>query len=872
MEVTIEKATILQCLTGHTSDVTSCDFGPNFMLVTGSSDKTVRIWEWSPGAGFVEKSFSPLRGHKYGVTSVKVSPQGSMVATASIDGTAILWNLHSGNKIHTMVQVNGDAIRVCRFAPDSSVLVTAGDNGAICIWDLVHRNLIRTIFQHEGTTQALAFTPDSQYLVSACSLECIYVWHLHDLVDTTDDAPKQPVASVDNAHDMGFLSMDISSLITTTDDPFVKSYQLAASGNSEIIKMWTITSLSVPKHKMISGCVTIEESGSLIGHTSVVTCVKFNSSGRNLVSSSLDKLVKLWDLNGACICTLKGHTRYVNSVAFSRDFTLVVSGSNDKSVIIWDLSGELNLNSEMVKAHHQLGCLLDGGDQENRMVMNAESEENSVTLIEKLDDIFEGAINSCSFHGDSMVATGSSDRLVRMFSVTEDLTLEEVTNSPIDSHSYAVNHVEFNKGGEMLATCSLDGWVNVWDAATADRIQSVPANKLSVRVCRFSPDSNWIITAGDDEIAVVWDVSSMEQICVLEGHSDAITCAAFSPDGNLIVTTCSNADFRLWFMDNQVYIEDGAHDLGILSCDFSENLEPIPNVDLLDSQNYLLVTSGNDSLVKLWSVAVEKIDNNLNHDSIQVKVWRCLQGHGGSVFCVRFSPVSGELVCSTATDRQARIWSVYSADCLHVLEHDSIVTSCAFSKSCTLLVTGCFDKTLWVWKLPQQLIFQSVVANKVKSRAKILPDWNNKDVLRWLKDVGLSEISETITLSALDGEKIMSLQDDEILANLELTEEQSEVFAKELNWLKKDERQFNSSYWSKINEIPEEFICPITQEIMRDPVKISDGFTYERRAITEWFMSGKYTSPMTNGVLSNTDISSNVELRNAIRTFLYDEE
>lgn len=56
-------------------------------------DKRVRVWEWQPGTGYVEAYFSPLMGHKYGVTSVKVSPQSTMLATSSIDGTTLLWNL-----------------------------------------------------------------------------------------------------------------------------------------------------------------------------------------------------------------------------------------------------------------------------------------------------------------------------------------------------------------------------------------------------------------------------------------------------------------------------------------------------------------------------------------------------------------------------------------------------------------------------------------------------------------------------------------------------------------------------------------------------------------------------------------------------------
>lgn len=90
--------------------------------------------------------------------------------------------------------------------------------------------------------------------------------------------------------------------------------------------------------------------------------------------------------------------------------------------------------------------------------------------------------------------------------------------------------------------------------------------------------------------------------------------------------------------------------------------------------------------------------------SSKVKLWSTLRGHGGNVISLRFSPSTGEILCSTATDRQARIWSVYGGNCLHVLDHNSIVTCCSFSKNCSLLAVGCMDKTLWLWKLPDQLV------------------------------------------------------------------------------------------------------------------------------------------------------------------------
>ena len=49
-------------------------------------------------------------------------------------------------------------------------------------------------------------------------------------------------------------------------------------------------------------------------------------------------------------------------------------------------------------------------------------------------------------------------------------------------------------------------------------------------------------------------------------------------------------------------------------------------------------------------------------------------------------------------------------------------------------------------------------------------------------------------------------------------------------------------------EPPEAFVCPITHELMDDPVFASDGHTYERRAIAQW-LSQKTTSPKTGADL-----------------------
>jgi len=64
------------------------------------------------------------------------------------------------------------------------------------------------------------------------------------------------------------------------------------------------------------------------------------------------------------------------------------------------------------------------------------------------------------------------------------------------------------------------------------------------------------------------------------------------------------------------------------------------------------------------------------------------------------------------------------------------------------------------------------------------------------------------------------------------------------------------------NELPAA-MCPITQEIMEDPVVCADGHSYERSAITQWLLA-RDTSPCTNTPLAHRNVVPNYALRNLI--------
>ncbi|XP_054823196.1 putative U-box domain-containing protein 50 isoform X1 [Prosopis cineraria] len=66
-------------------------------------------------------------------------------------------------------------------------------------------------------------------------------------------------------------------------------------------------------------------------------------------------------------------------------------------------------------------------------------------------------------------------------------------------------------------------------------------------------------------------------------------------------------------------------------------------------------------------------------------------------------------------------------------------------------------------------------------------------------------------------------------------------------------------------DVPNVFLCPILQEVMKNPHVAADGFSYELEAIEAWVGSGHDRSPMTNARLAHLFFTPNHSLRSLIR-------
>ncbi|KAH7428602.1 hypothetical protein KP509_09G008100 [Ceratopteris richardii] len=180
------------------------------------------------------------------------------------------------------------------------------------------------------------------------------------------------------------------------------------------------------------------------------------------------------------------------------------------------------------------------------------------------------------------------------------------------------------------------------------------------------------------------------------------------------------------------------------------------------------------------------------------------------------------------------------------------------------------DTTVELCKLMQNVGFKTAAAQEeiiAKLDAGIRDGQSNRDHAREvLHEIAQAVgISDTSTSWKREFEKLKEEKEEAILRK-----SQAEAFQLEqiLNFLSQAEAHHLESKKQQILPGPQPlqaFYCPMTHEVMDDPVEIASGLTVERKAIEEWFRTGHRTCPITNAELTSLEIHPNTALCSCIR-------
>jgi WD40 repeat protein len=150
----------------------SLAFSPDGRRLAIGATGPIGLWDLTAG-----RSTAALGGHTKVVRSVTFSPDGSLLASASDDGTVKVWRPLPGPAVRTLEGHRG-AVNSVAFSPDGKTLATAGADGTVRLWTVATGAALKTLSGHRGEVRAVAFHPNGRLLASGGFDRIARLWSL----------------------------------------------------------------------------------------------------------------------------------------------------------------------------------------------------------------------------------------------------------------------------------------------------------------------------------------------------------------------------------------------------------------------------------------------------------------------------------------------------------------------------------------------------------------------------------------------------------------------------------------------------------------------------------------------------------------------
>ena len=120
---------------------------------------------WAPDRLTTSGQQRVLDGHTGGVNAVAWAPDGTRLATASMNETVRIWDTTSGTQIYTLIDHTGGVYAVA-WAPDGTRLASASGDQTVRIWDTTSGTQTGELTGHTGGTTSVAWARDGSLLAS----------------------------------------------------------------------------------------------------------------------------------------------------------------------------------------------------------------------------------------------------------------------------------------------------------------------------------------------------------------------------------------------------------------------------------------------------------------------------------------------------------------------------------------------------------------------------------------------------------------------------------------------------------------------------------------------------------------------------------
>jgi WD40 repeat protein/tRNA A-37 threonylcarbamoyl transferase component Bud32 len=630
--------TAQQAILRHDDAVLALAFSPDGKsLVTGSADRTARLWITATGEGR-----GPPLTHQGAVQAVAFSPDGKRVLTGSDDGTAQLWDAVHGGRLGTRLN-HQTPVRAVAFSPDGKTVVTGGGGRTALLWEAGTGARVPWDLPHGSGVSAVAFSPGGEWIVTGGRDKGVRFW----------DARTGRRADLHLDHDAW-----VRALAFSPDGRML----LTAAGSTAWL--WELPTGRL-RHKL--------------RHADLLTSVAFGHKGQMIVTCSGEGRVQFWDpQTGRPLAPGMQLPRRVNAVALHPNGWTMATGLADNTARVHEIGPRRSAPIVLAEEHpvRQVAFRPDG-----QVVLTATHDVQKEAGRARLWDratgqplpvivVHEGLVMTAAFSRDGRwFATGGSDKLARVV----DTTTGRLRCPPF-VHQGWVHAVAFGAESATLLTGSADWKARVWDLSTCTTAGAPLVHESPVMAAAVSQDGQLILTGDYGGHVRLWTAPDW----VLRHefrHEGPVRTVAFSPDGCTLLTTSADKTARLWDVaEGRAQGPPLAHQEEVYAGVFS-------------SSGTLVATGSADGTARVWDrTTASPISSPLRH--------------GGPVYAVAFT-ADGTILLTASRDGTARLWDIATSRPIGpALRHEASVHAATFSPQGDKVLTGSDDCSARLWDVP----------------------------------------------------------------------------------------------------------------------------------------------------------------------------
>nr|BCL66245.1 WD-repeat protein 57 [Volvox reticuliferus] len=304
------SAPVLQ-LCGHAGELFSIRFSPDGQcLASASFDKNIFCWRVYGDS----ENYMVLKGHRSAVLEVQWFSDGEALLSCAADKTTRCWDVESGLQIKKLGEHNGIVNSCCPLRRGAKMFVTSADDATVKVWDMRMKKSVHNM-RDSFPVCAVAFAESGDLVYSGGVDNIIKVW---DLRKGSGSSPTLLLKGHSDTVTGLRLSPDGSHLLSNSMD--------------NTLREWDVRPFAPQNRctKVFTGHVHSFEKNLL-------RC-DYSPDGSRVACGSADRMVYIWDTNTRKVLyVLPGHTGSVNEVIFHPKEPIIGSASSDKTIFLGEL-------------------------------------------------------------------------------------------------------------------------------------------------------------------------------------------------------------------------------------------------------------------------------------------------------------------------------------------------------------------------------------------------------------------------------------------------------------------------------------------------------------------------------------------------------